>query len=412
MNNELIYTLDPVIVRILFKTKSDEETLEIFNEIAEGVSVVYEETIKDYMLENGFNDEDVQNILNSVDFENIPAKYKPYIQNVILQTKIENNTKIFIKTYYDQLIPKLDESGKKQLEEYLKESEAIIKTRQEEVREGLALMKQILEENGVNNYEELKEKMANSSAQDAPKVNLGGIQTTSLPNQEVQPEQPEQPEQPAVQEASQVEVQPESQATPADVQTPDQQLGEAKIEEPKIEEPQVEMPQPVAPVAPEVSQVEAPRPENPQMEPAQPEVSQVAQAAVEPTNPVENVQPAENNASTPFDWNSLILEQIETNNDGSQAEAVNNNAAPVVEGSADQAMPAEPVAPIAAPIVTEAPVNAEGMPEQNQMNAAALADNLGISENPPVSQEQPQNPEQVQNPEQPTAGFGQPVNPQ
>ncbi len=390
MNNDLIYTLDPVIIRIIFQVKTDDEALEVYNELANGVNTVYEETVREYLLENGFNEEDIQIILNSVEFENLPAKYKPYVQNVILLKKIENNTKLFLKTYYDQLLPKLSVEAKKSLEEYIKESEELIKARQEETRAGLQLMKKILEDNGVNNYDELKEKLANQQKSDEPKVNLGGIQTTNLPTAQI--------------ENKPAEAQPEpiSEATPS------------------IETVPV-TPQPAEAANPVITPVE-PVIQSPPVAESQSEVELEMPNLSEPTSPVP--APAEN---APFDWNSLILEQIEANNDGSTGEAAPapevspvsapaETVAPVVEVTPEQVAPivtpevapvevvapAEAVAPIAAPIVTEAPV-VESTPEQKQLSAAALIDNLGISDNPPAMQSQP---------EQPVAPVGQPVNPQ
>jgi DNA-binding transcriptional MerR regulator len=158
MNNDLFYTLDPYIVSILFKTKTDEDTLEVYSKLAQSLDMVLKGTIKEFLTENGFNDEDVKKVVEAEDFDSLEPKFKPYLQNIILVKRIEDNNKQFIKLYYDQLLPNLNEEEKQQLEKYLQESEEVLKLKKGEILEGVKALKEILEENGVQTYDELRAK--------------------------------------------------------------------------------------------------------------------------------------------------------------------------------------------------------------------------------------------------------------
>ncbi len=158
MNNDLLYTLDPYIVSILFKTKTDEDTLEVYSKLAQSLDMVLKGTIKEFLTENGFNDEDVKKVVEAEDFDSLEPKFKPYLQNIILVKRIEDNNKQFIKLYYDQLLPNLNEEEKQQLEKYLQESEEVLKLKKGEILEGVKALKEILEENGVQTYDELRAK--------------------------------------------------------------------------------------------------------------------------------------------------------------------------------------------------------------------------------------------------------------
>lgn len=158
MNNDLLYTLDPYIVSILFKTKTDEDTLEVYTKLAQSLDMVLKGTIKEFLTENGFSGEDVKKVVEAEDFDSLEPKFKPYLQNIILVKRIEDNNKQFIKLYYDQLLPNLNDEEKQQLEKYLQESEEVLKLKKGEILEGVKALKEILEENGVQTYDELRAK--------------------------------------------------------------------------------------------------------------------------------------------------------------------------------------------------------------------------------------------------------------
>ncbi len=172
MNEDLLYTLDPYIISILFKSKDDKKTLDIYTDMVEAVGFVFDETIKEYLLENKFSEEDVQKVLDTEDLENVETRFKPYLQNIILFNRIQANSKQLIKLYYDQLLPNLTQQEKDDLSAYLKENEELIKVRKEGIMEGLKELKAILDENGVKSYQELVEKSekTNSESIKAPET--------------------------------------------------------------------------------------------------------------------------------------------------------------------------------------------------------------------------------------------------
>lgn len=174
MNEDLLYTVDPYILSILFKTKTDDDTLDVYTKMAEMVDMVLKETIKEFLKENEFSDEEIQKVIDTEDLEKVDPKVKPYLQNIILVKRIQANSRQLIKLYYDQLLPNLSPEEKGKLEEYLKENEELLKERRELVIEGVKALKAILEANGVETYDELRAKLEKEE-EGNPSVNLGGV---------------------------------------------------------------------------------------------------------------------------------------------------------------------------------------------------------------------------------------------
>ncbi|HOY46037.1 MAG TPA: hypothetical protein PKU95_00165 [Candidatus Dojkabacteria bacterium] len=232
MNETLLYTLDPYIISILFKTKTDEDTLEVYSKLVTSVDLVIKNTIKEFLMENGFNEEQIQKVLTTEDVESIDNAIKPYMQNIILVKKIDSNSKQFIKLYYDQLLPNLSLEEKTKLENYLKDSEEVIGKKKELVIENVKALKMILEENGVQSFDELRAKfegeelptedMPVASEQDLAPVDQDAVTTSGQSNPvEVQAANAE-PE--SVQTLSDNTIVSESPVAPVNMQDPPQNL--------------------------------------------------------------------------------------------------------------------------------------------------------------------------------------------
>lgn len=190
MNNDLLYTVDPYIISLLFLAKNDEEALNRYNMILEDVVNVTNATMKEYLLENKFSEIEVDEVLKLDDIDKAHPKFKPYLQNIILIDKINYNVKALLKTYYDILLKTLPEDKKIELDNYLKENQAILEERQAIVKEGLGLLKNLLEENGVETVADLERKIGpmnygenvNTTTEvqvstESPSINLGGATT-------------------------------------------------------------------------------------------------------------------------------------------------------------------------------------------------------------------------------------------
>lgn len=202
MNNDLLYTVDPYIISILFLTKSDEEALTRYNMILEDVVEVTNATMKEYLLENKFTEEEVDEVLKLDDIDKAHPKFKPYLQNIILIDRINNNVKALLKTYYDILLKTLPEDKKNELDNYLKENQKLLEERQAIIKEGLGLLKNLLEENGVETVAELERKIGpisfeeninttleNQNPVESPSINLGGANTNPSTEPVTSPEE-------------------------------------------------------------------------------------------------------------------------------------------------------------------------------------------------------------------------------
>lgn len=170
---DLIYTLDTRIISILFGVEDNEAVLAIYSELTDGVNIVLEETTKEYLKENGFSEEDVNMAVQAEDFSKLPLKFDPYIQNVIFKNKIEENTRLFLKTLYDPLLEKLSEEKKAELNTYLETGQQYLNTIHNEIKDGLLRMKKILEDNGVKSFDELREKYKDVDVSDMQTETVG-----------------------------------------------------------------------------------------------------------------------------------------------------------------------------------------------------------------------------------------------
>jgi hypothetical protein len=175
MNNDLVYTLDPYIISILFQTKDDNKVLEIYADLLQDLKGVYEETVKEYMLQNDFTEDDVKKVLETENYDDIDLKYQPYMQNIILLKRIEDNSKELLKAFYDQLLLKLSPEQKKELDDYLQESADLIQAKKDTIKQGLQVMKNILDQYGVKNYDELVEKVNAEKEKNAEAPNLDEV---------------------------------------------------------------------------------------------------------------------------------------------------------------------------------------------------------------------------------------------
>jgi|GEM_PF-3482778 len=284
MNNDLLYTLDPYIVSILFKTKTDEDTLEVYSKLAQSLDMVLKGTIKEFMLENGFNDEDVKKVVEAEDFDSLEPKFKPYLQNIILVKRIEENNRQFIKLYYDQLLPNLNDEEKQQLEKYLQDSEEVLKMKKGEILEGVKALKEILEENGVQTYDELRAKFETQESSTEVVSNESDQQAVATEEVSVEP---------SVDQSTPVVAQNNVTDTEAGSNGPSRPQGDNSVatdtvivpEQPVIEN-QAQASEQSLPIAQEVQAVnEQPAQENatvPTVMPAEVNEQQVGQINVEP----------------------------------------------------------------------------------------------------------------------------------
>ena len=175
MNTDLFYTLDPYIIGILFQLDNDEDVLKTYNMLLEDVDKVMQGTFKEYLLENKFQEAEVDSLFVLDDFEKADPKFKPFLQNITLLNKVDANIKELLKAYYDSLLPKITPEKKAELEKYIKDNEKILEEKNKLIRDSLGLMKKILIENNVQSVAELEaqttdlEKLATG-----PEINLGG----------------------------------------------------------------------------------------------------------------------------------------------------------------------------------------------------------------------------------------------
>jgi hypothetical protein len=191
MNNELLYTLDPYIIAILFQAKDDNEALSRYNMILEDVIDVTNATTKEYLLENKFLKTEVDEVLALDDFDKAHPKFKPYLQNIILIDKLNSNIRMLLKTYYDVLLKNLPAEKQIELDTYLKENQSLLEERQTIIKNGLGIIKTILEDNGVESIAELEKKIGPINFEESiatkgpveqttinsPAINLGGVNT-------------------------------------------------------------------------------------------------------------------------------------------------------------------------------------------------------------------------------------------
>jgi hypothetical protein len=284
MNNDLLYTLDPYIVSILFKTKTDEDTLEVYSKLAQSLDMVLKGTIKEFLLENNFNDDDVKKVVEAEDFDSLEPKFRPYLQNIILVKRIEENNRQFIKLYYDQLLPNLSDEEKQQLEKYLQDSEEVLKMKKGEILEGVKALKEILEENGVQTYDELRAKF--ETQESSTDVVSNESEQQAVATEEVSAQPSEDQSIPVMAQDS-VNV-PEAESN---VQLPPQGDNSVAtdtviVPEQPVNENQAQVPEQSLPIAQEVQVVnEQPAQENatvPTVMPAEVNEQQVGQINVEP----------------------------------------------------------------------------------------------------------------------------------
>ncbi len=381
MNETLLYTLDPVIISILFKAQDDEATLKVYNELMEGVQMLFSETVKEYLKENGFSDDDIEIVLNAQDFEKLDIRFQPYIQNIILLNRIAKNTHDFVKSYYDLLIPNLTAEEKTELESYLKDVEAVEKEKKDQVIESMSFLKSVLEKYNVSNFEELKEKFNKAEAEGKPLepliqepekdsainpqggLNLGGVISgnktptmNEIPNAMPIETTPltldTKPSENVVENTSSVE-------TPAAL-TPKIETSTVQQEVQPAVQPEIQ-PVMAAPVALETPATVAVPVAAPEASVITPE-AQVAQEKPVETSSEDQGLPAatpevastENNTAAPesFDWASLIMDQIQNQN-------------PPAGGAPADTIPAETAATQAPnPSPVDVPATAQTVPSE------------------------------------------------
>jgi hypothetical protein len=112
-----------------------------------------------------------------------------------------------------------------------------------------------------------------------------------------------------------------------------------------------------------------------------------------PVPPLEETGTApapEDATASPFDWTSLIMDQIEANNTASPeataVSTVNNTTTTPVQPAVESSTVVPAATPVVAPIASSIPASttiATELPTQPTLSAAAVMDNLGVLDNPP-----------------------------
>lgn len=367
MDNKSFYTLDPVIVSTLIQAKTPEVALEMYQDLLASVATVVNDTIKEYLVENGFTQEEVDAIENVSDFENVNAKYHPYLKNIILLNRIDNNVYQFLKVYYDFLLQKLTPEEQNDLAEYVKANEELLKTKKAQVADSLNGMREILEQSGVENFKELEER-AKQEETNPVKVELGGINSqntvVTAPVTEPAPVTP-------------VEVVPAVVTEPVvtEVASPVPATETVIAPMPTVNPEIVTTPEPVVPVTTPVAE-------------------QVVESAPEQVNATASAPVADAN---PFDWTSLIMDQLNATQtpsaEGANAtniatpEIVNNEApvTPVVAPVVEQAVEVVAAPVVAESVATPAPVVETAPIAQPTVSAAAVMNDLGVLDAQPIA---------------------------
>lgn len=192
MNNDLLYTLDPYIIATLFQVNDEKIVLERYNMVLEDVVEVTESTLKEYLLENKFNEAEIDELLKIGDFDKANPKFKPYLQNIIFINRVNDNVKLLLKTYYDGLLVKLKPEKRAELDQYIKDNQEILEKKDQLVKDGLGIISKILTDNGVETIDELEKKIGpikleeNVENVSSPSINLGGVNTmTQVPNKAI-----------------------------------------------------------------------------------------------------------------------------------------------------------------------------------------------------------------------------------
>lgn len=349
------YFLDAYIISKLFQIEDADKIEQTRIELQQQQVEVINETYKEFFSSKGLSEEEINQILASEDWDNLPPELKTKVQDPELLTTVDEDLQLFIKSYFEKLFPKLSVEDQEEVQKYIELSIKAVEIAEKEKQKVLEAREQILKEHNVSTYEELQAKL-NSEIP----VSLGGMQSKAeLPD--VAKSVQEVPQSEVVEPVVTVEA-PAPVVTSEAVTAPTEPVVEPVVTAPVVAAP-IENVEPVVQVAPVEVTPEVP-------------VAASVDASVEAPQ-VETTSDEVEEASNPFDWNSLILEQIEGENP-----SVESPVPAMVEPEA-VAQPVEqaPVESIASPIVPESPV-VDGSQEATTQNisAAAKMDSLGLAD--------------------------------
>jgi hypothetical protein len=124
------YLLDPYVISILYQTKTDEQTLAIYNEVMSKLFILILETVKFHLQEKGVSNEEIETIINALNNpeqselnEGQQAMLKEEAMVKLLTDSIDQ----FGQIIYDKLLPILPANDRKELHRYLEAADPIVK---------------------------------------------------------------------------------------------------------------------------------------------------------------------------------------------------------------------------------------------------------------------------------------------
>lgn len=381
--------LDPYIVSILYKTESDEDTLKQYQDIMSKVMLLIEETLKYYFKQKNVSEDLTNQVLEAIDKDEM-AKLSPEILAILKSDELSEllitNIDNFGKIIYDSLLPTLDSEDKVELNRYLEASEPIIK------ENAISILAAMLpqDENAAKTAEPAAPATDTVSSVAAPEVssipvaempqltpdinvpvNLGGVNSTPAADNS----------QTTVAEPVDSETVPEKTTLTADPTTTDTAQTEAT--------PEIKAEVSIKPDASATEEATATLPETDAIPVAAateiPKEMNVSEATVVP----------ENKDLPPFDWNSMVMDQLNDTpaapvNPPAGGEA-SVKAAPVVSEQPITVLPeqsdAQPVTETNQPVpeVTAALATPIVTATSEQPNAVSKLDALGVLDAAPAA---------------------------